>query len=974
MYALRFLGGVRIEAPAGGDSRLLAQPRLIALLACVGAAGRDGCTRDKLLATLWEDLDTRRARHALSVQLHALRRELGRSAILTSGDFVRLNPDVIAVDAAAFKQAVGDQDFELAAGLYGGPFLEGFHLKGSVEFGRWADDERGRLAVQCLDVLETLALRAERAGELAPAVTWWQRAANQDPFNTRVALALARALAASGDRGNGVQFLREHVQRLRQELEIEPEPEILEAIKTGDFGVTPGYRNGSKDEVAPRSAPAPVPAAVAVPATEVRAASVAPAVPRQRRPAPRRGIAVAAALAVTALVGALALSANIIRPRHGTNVMAILPFRAVGIDTIQAALATSHLHAAVAQWEALETTDANATAALWAERGGPTPGLSPEEEVRLIAGRLGAGRVVAGHVAPSVSGVEVHASMTDAATGAKLAAASVTGHADSLQSVVELLFFHLVAREKGVPEDRIATLNRYEADAVRLYVQAYCADCGERSRLLREALGRDTSFALAALALVETGPGLDEFRQDDWWKFVAGVAWDDRDRLSPADRAYVEAMLGWRFVPEYTAAQYVAAWQNAVDVAPDRMSHWRGLALECYRWCSELYRNWEQRALEAQDRLLALGDEDFDNLERALEVAVLAGDTARIRRYATVLPPGPSYGEWLAAVGLGDERESADLVQRLAEQQFALLRLGNFAILTGMALEDAEAAALIPRPDKLGSVYRLEQMVLARERGRHTEYRRLRAKMFQLLNKSTRWDIFHSSQVISEWAYYGEPETDSVLTEHDGRLTGLIERTPAVAPDTLALAHCLRAQLRIGRGDTTGLDGTVGYLYGDSSARQLAISRMCAPFLELLAARGRSRAAAISAARALSDVVSDRPLDLGTGAGMFNAELLLAASANLELARTYLELGLPDLGFAAVTRRPYRAGLWGMFGFHIDFVREEARLLARAGERDAALDAYAKYFRLRPNPPDLASWRDTWYVVRAELDSLLESD
>jgi hypothetical protein len=62
-----------------------------------------------------------------------------------------------------------------------------------------------------------------------------------------------------------------------------------------------------------------------------------------------------------------------------------------------------------------------------------------------------------------------------------------------------------------------------------------------------------------------------------------------------------------------------------------------------------------------------------------------------------------------------------------------------------------------------------------------------------------------------------------------------------------------------------------------------------------------------------------------------------------------------------------------MFGFHIDFVREEARLLASAGEREAALDTYAKYFRLRPNPPDLASWRDTWYVVRAELDSLLES-
>jgi tetratricopeptide (TPR) repeat protein len=896
---------------------------------------------------------------------------LGQDAILASGDFVRLNPDVVTLDAAAFKQAVQDGDLELAASLYGGPFLDGFHLRGSVEFDRWVDDERQRFAVLCLEVLEGLALRSERSGEFARAVAWWQRAADHDPFNSRVALALARALAASGDRGNGVQFLREHAQRLQQELEIEPDPEILEAIRTGNFGVTPEYRKGNRTGSEARPERGPTPVGDRVPATDARPGQDAPQKPSYR-PATHRLMA-AGAVAVIALVGAFAVSANVVRPRHDPSVMAILPFQALGLDTLQAALATLHFHAASAQWPTIETTDPITTAALWQENGVTGVGTSPDDAVAKLAGRLGAGRVVAGHVTPSESGIEVHASMTDAATGTLIASARVTGPSDSLRSAVELLLAHLIAREAGIPEDRIATLSVYDAEAVRLYLQAHRSGMVERHRLLREALESDTSFALAALALIEMSPGASDLRRDGWWSNVTAAAWDHREKLSPTDRAYVEAVLGWRFVPQYTAAHHVAAWQRAVEVAPDRMSHWRGLALACYRWCSELYRNWERPVLETQDTLLALGDQDFDDLERALEVAVLARDTARIRRYATFLPRGPSYGRWLAAVGLGDEQESAELVQQLAEERFALLRLGNVAILTGIALEDAEAAARVPRPDKVGSVYRLEQAVLARERGRHAEYRQLRAKMFQLFDTSTRWDIFHSSQVISEWAYFGEPETDSVLDAHDGLLTGLIEGTSTVAADTVALAHCLRAQLRIERGDTTGLGETVGYLSDDLEAGALAIARMCAPFLELLAARELGREETASSARLLSEVLRERPLDIGTGAGMMNAELLLAASANLVLARTYFDLGLPDAGFAAAIRRPYPAGLWGMFGFHIDFVREEARLLASAGEREAALDTYAKYFRLRPNPPDLASWRDTWYVVRAELDSLLES-
>jgi len=75
-----------------------------------------------------------------------------------------------------------------------------------------------------------------------------------------------------------------------------------------------------------------------------------------------------------------------------------------------------------------------------------------------------------------------------------------------------------------------------------------------------------------------------------------------------------------------------------------------------------------------------------------------------------------------------------------------------------------------------------------------------------------------------------------------------------------------------------------------------------------------------------------------------------------------------------VERRPYRAGLWSLFGYHNEFLLEEARLLAAGGVRGAALDRYDRYFRLRPDPPDLPAWRTTWEQARAERMALISTD
>jgi DNA-binding SARP family transcriptional activator len=989
MYTLRFLGSARVDTSAGDADERVVQPRALAVLACLSAAGPDGCTRDKLVGLLWQNLDTHHARHALSVQLHQIRRALGKDALFTENDGVRLNAEAVVADIGQFREAVRTGNLRQAADLYQGPFLDGFHLSGCVEFERWMEDERARLALQCLDLLETLAKRAEREGGPMGALVWWQRAAQHDPFNSRVALACARALAASGDRGNGVQFLREHAARLRVELEIEPDAEILAAIRTGDFGVTPDYSNGT-DWPDGHGVSQPV-IESREPASPSRSASSAPTLIGDVRPAPRehasdpvrskdnrplrRRVVVPVVVTVLALVTTLAVRAR------NTDVydpgrIVILPTEVVGLDTTMSELVMSHLRASLADWPSLTPASQSIITELWRTAGGSSRSAPSEAATRSIAARLGAGLMLLSTATPAADGIELHAVLADAADATQIAAARATGSSESLHTLAEQLTVRLLARSQRMPEDRIATLDGYEPDAVRLYLQAHTAGPPERERLLREAVARDSTFALAAMTLLETSPDYYDRHLGDDWDPVAAMLWTHRNRLSPADRAYVEALVGWRFTPGYTAAQHVEAWERAVEVAPDRPRHHRGLALACYRWCSELNAGWAgrwtTRVLEAHDALLDAGDADLGFVERGLEVAVLAGDLDRVRRYADLLPDNADYGRWLAATALGDERDVTELRRLIEDGELNDYRIGNVAVLTGIGLEDAE---IIARRDRAtGRIHRLRALVQARERGRHAEYRELRDKMFQLEHTSNRWGVFISHQVIWEWAFFDGPETDPVLDAHDGALTEIIARLPRTGPDTLATAYCALAQLRVVRGDTTGLAAAVDFLSRDPDARHLAVARMCAPFLGLLAARQEGHEALARATRRLNDVLRDRPLDLGTGDGMINVEIMLAGAATLELARALLALGYPEAGLRVVVRRPYRAGLWGLFGFHIDFQLEEALLLAAAGAAEQALEKYDLYFRLRPEPPDLGSWRETWEAARAEREALRDAD
>jgi DNA-binding SARP family transcriptional activator len=99
LHSLRLLGGLILEGPFGPLSGRVTQRRRLALLALLAAARTGGVSREKVLGLLWPETPEKQARHHLSHALWTLRESLGEESIVSSGDMVSLNSDVIGSDS-----------------------------------------------------------------------------------------------------------------------------------------------------------------------------------------------------------------------------------------------------------------------------------------------------------------------------------------------------------------------------------------------------------------------------------------------------------------------------------------------------------------------------------------------------------------------------------------------------------------------------------------------------------------------------------------------------------------------------------------------------------------------------------------------------------------------------------------------------------------------------------------------------------
>jgi DNA-binding SARP family transcriptional activator len=227
MLRLLTFGGLALEVDGSMVTGALTQRRRMAILALLAAAGERGVARDRLLALLWPERDAERAGHVLTQLLYAQRRDAG-AELFHGTKTLRLNPAAMTSDLAQFEAALAADDPEAALRVYHGPFLDGFHLNDAPGFEEWLDRERRRYAERAREAAERLA-RGSANG--TGAVEWWRRAVEIDPFNAGLALALADALRAGGDRASALRELGAYAERLLRELELDPEPEVLRAME-----------------------------------------------------------------------------------------------------------------------------------------------------------------------------------------------------------------------------------------------------------------------------------------------------------------------------------------------------------------------------------------------------------------------------------------------------------------------------------------------------------------------------------------------------------------------------------------------------------------------------------------------------------------------------------------------------------------------------------------------------------------------
>ncbi|HEX6911001.1 MAG TPA: BTAD domain-containing putative transcriptional regulator [Longimicrobium sp.] len=303
LFRLELLGDPTFSGPDGPVRGRAAHKRRIALLAVLAVARGRPVGRERLIGLLWPELTTEAARHNLSESLYVLRKELGEDAVsAASASDVTLDPERVASDVAEFQDRLDAGDAEGAAALYRGPLLDGFYVADAAEFERWAEGERDRLARAHATALEGLARAAETEGSAIRAVDWWRRLAAHDPYSSRTALHLVRALDAAGERPSALRAAEVHAVLLREELGVEPDPDLLALVARlradapRPEAPPPPLPRAPAPAVVPSPppapavagadpAPAPPPAAGGVPASASSAVIPTPPAPAEAPPA-----------------------------------------------------------------------------------------------------------------------------------------------------------------------------------------------------------------------------------------------------------------------------------------------------------------------------------------------------------------------------------------------------------------------------------------------------------------------------------------------------------------------------------------------------------------------------------------------------------------------------------------------------------------------------------------------------------------
>jgi DNA-binding SARP family transcriptional activator len=958
---LRAFGAPVIERqdgkPIDGDAR---QRRVIALIAIVAAARQRGVSRDRVLALLWPESDSERARRALTQALYHTRKALGADDVFLASADLRLNADVISTDVGDFEDAIESRQFLRAVELYDGPYLDGFFVNGAAEFERWVSDERARLGGRYAQALEALAIAAANDSDREAVVVWRRRLAELDPLNSQNALRLMRALAEAGDRAGAIKYARLHSSQLRDELDTAPSPAIIELAE--QLRRAPLGRQDVELSQAPNEFSR-------LPETGVLVPPAASEAPRQPR---RRTAWISAALvSAGAFAFALPLTWRTLQPRAGEsrNLTVVTPFRVAGADPSLTYLREGLVDLLVAKLiddSESAAVDPGAVMSAWRQAGFSDRAELPQEHAVRIARQLGGTRVLIGSVVGVPASLVVNATLLDI-DGSLRAQASASGDADSLTVILDRLVARLLAKEAGEWE-RLATRTSTSVPALRAYLDGQVAHRRGGYRLavrhFRTALERDPSFAMAGLALANAAErlGSDEDRM-----LGLAAAWAARAELTLRDSVYLDAMAGPRYPAESTPDERLRAWEHAALVMPDRADVWHELGERLFFDGALLgVGDWVGRATAAFRRASELDRGFASPVRHLVQLAAAAGDSIGVRRAAAAFLQVDSAGDmtpfvrWRVASARGDSTALRALRRQVGAFPAASLRwIILSSLYSGAHVADADSALGALRNRAARASDRADALLaghaLALNSGRLDEA----LELSEALDEDPRRGALARRLPVLA-ALYGSGEIRAGL-DAAARLARAVDllRQPSIAaplaPNAIADA-CVLGQWRAWDplADGDHLEAQPQPVTAKALPHNDRQSVVCAALID-----------AIVAVRSGSG-------DAGARVAHYDSLLRAAPAAEevhdygaLALARLHALLGDNKSALAAVRRRPYMRQ-WPHY--LSAYLFDEARLAVATGDSAGAVAAYRHYLALRRSPVGRA--RKEVEVARDHLNEL----
>jgi len=495
---LRLLGAVELDVPTGADgAAVLARPKLLAVLSYLAAAVPRGFhRRDTLLGLFWAEMDQERARGALRQSLYYLRQFLGDGVIVTRGDEeVGVSGDLLACDVTLFEAALDAGAGEEALSVYRGDLLEGLFVSGAPGFERWLEQRREDLRRRAAREAWALAERARGESRVAAAAHWAHRSLDLAPHDEGALRQVIELLDCVGDRAGAVREYDDFARRLREDLDLAPDPEtrrLVESLRSGTRPRTPA------PQLPP---PEPVPGA-ASPAPAGRSAQ-----PLETGWRGRRWVRLGLAVGATAIVGAAAawLSGTVGwwgALNRGQVVVAVFE-NLTGDSTLDplGRMAADWITQGLEQVPLVDVVPAPATRSDLANRG-----WAGSSGFRGLGRAAGAGTVVSGRYYLSGDSLGIQVQIVETRTGRLLSALGPVVRARDAASALVDSVRQLVTGAVAAMFD--ARLSRPSAgrvpsfEAYQAYVTAYLAFYGPPSPtqwsdvllFLNQAIALDSAF------------------------------------------------------------------------------------------------------------------------------------------------------------------------------------------------------------------------------------------------------------------------------------------------------------------------------------------------------------------------------------------------------------------------------------------------------------------------------------------------